>query len=407
MNRIVAMVIVFLLLLGCVPLTVFAEDTVKQIQQKVEALPLLSSIDSVESDGYAQAFSQAKNTVYALARLTEAEMEQVLGYEKAFQLYIDLIVMKAWSLLPDEPMNLENYAEQTLQLETVNSLLFNEEPLFFLAEYTEDAVNELFSPPETQMGFVSLYHIQVAYHEACDNRSQFLASLTHAQWQDVQQRDYAWELTKYPDVFTEQNVLTYAEDFVMLIYEVEDWNGKYYWLNQISEKNKKRYGELRESFELSMGIYADCFIDEIDREIARLCQYDKAVSYSPLRLQLIERPAYDKLAGQIEALELINGQRIYMEFDHIADFENYQQLFWAGAYIYGDANGDGLINASDALVILKVAVGKAQLSKARFEANDVNADGNVDAKDALYVLQYAVEKIYWFPVETELYGILT
>ena len=51
-------------------------------------------------------------------------------------------------------------------------------------------------------------------------------------------------------------------------------------------------------------------------------------------------------------------------------------------------------------------MGKAQLSKALFDANDVNADGKVDAKDALYVLQYAVEKIYWFPVEMELYGIL-
>ena len=406
MKRTIAMMIVFLLILGGIPLSVAAESTVGKVQQKVDALPALSSVESVEGETYAQAFTQAKNAVYALARLTEQEMEQVVGYEKAFQLYIDLIVMKATSLLPNEPMTLKNYAQQALQLETINSLLFNEEPLFLLAEYTEDTVNENFYPPETTKGFVSLYDIQIAYHEACDNRTKFLESLTDAQWREVQQRDYAWELTKYPDVFNDQNVLTYAKDFVMLIYEVENWEGKYFWLNQTSEKNSNRYDALRESFELSMGIFGDCFIDQIDDEIARLCQYEKAASYSPLRLQLIERPIYDTLAGQIEALEFINGERIYMKFDHWAEFENYQQLFWPASYIYGDANGDYLINAADALIILKVAVGKAQLSKALFDANDVNADGKVDAKDALYVLQYAVEKIYWFPVEMELYGIL-
>ena len=126
MKRIIAMLIVFLLLLGCVPLTVAAEGTVEQVQQKVDALPALSSVESVESEAYAQAFTQAKNAVYALARLTETEMEQVFGYEKAFQLYIDLIVMKAWSLIPSEPMTLKNYAQQVLQLETINSLLFNQ-----------------------------------------------------------------------------------------------------------------------------------------------------------------------------------------------------------------------------------------------------------------------------------------
>ena len=406
MKRIIAMLIVFLLLLGCVPLTVAAEGTVEQVQQKVDALPVLSSVESVESEAYAQALTQAKNAVYALARLTETEMEQVFGYEKAFQLYIDLIVMKAWSLIPSEPMTLKNYAQQVLQLETINSLLFNQEPLFLLTEYTEDTVNDTFKPPETQTGFVSLYHIQVAYHEACDNRTKFLESLTDAQWREVQQRDYAWELTKYPDAFTQGNVLTYAEDFVMLIYEVEDWGGKYFWLNQTSEQNKNRYDELRESFEVSMGIYADCFIDELDDEIARLCQYEKAISYSPLRLQLIERPAYDALAGKIEALQFINGERIYMRFDHYSEYESYEQVFWPSAYIYGDANGDGSVNALDALLILKVSVGKEHLSKARFDANDLNVDGSVDAKDALYVLQYAVEKIYWFPVETQMYGII-
>ena len=58
----------------------------------------------------------------------------------------------------------------------------------------------------------------------------------------------------------------------------------------------------------------------------------------------------------------------------------------------GDIDGDTVINAKDALVALKVAVGKAKLTEAQKAVADVNKDGQINAKDALEILKYAVGK---------------
>ena len=58
----------------------------------------------------------------------------------------------------------------------------------------------------------------------------------------------------------------------------------------------------------------------------------------------------------------------------------------------GDINRDGSINANDALIALRAAVGKTQLDDASIARADVNGDAAVNAKDALEILQFAVQK---------------
>lgn len=67
---------------------------------------------------------------------------------------------------------------------------------------------------------------------------------------------------------------------------------------------------------------------------------------------------------------------------------------------YGDVNDDGVVNAADALLVLKAAVGKTQLTEMQKAAAELNGDKKIDAKDALLILQYAVKKIQQFPCET-------
>jgi hypothetical protein len=64
----------------------------------------------------------------------------------------------------------------------------------------------------------------------------------------------------------------------------------------------------------------------------------------------------------------------------------------------GDVDDDNVINATDALLALQVAVGKKQITLPQQIAADVNGDGKLDAVDALLILQYAVGKIKEFPV---------
>lgn len=55
-------------------------------------------------------------------------------------------------------------------------------------------------------------------------------------------------------------------------------------------------------------------------------------------------------------------------------------------YTLGDVNGDGDVNALDAILILRAAVNLTNLSDVQEKAADMNGDGNVDALDAIKVL---------------------
>lgn len=57
----------------------------------------------------------------------------------------------------------------------------------------------------------------------------------------------------------------------------------------------------------------------------------------------------------------------------------------------GDVNGDGVVNAADALIIQQALVGvQLQASVRLFPAGDANCDGKLEILDALLVLQHAV-----------------
>ncbi len=58
----------------------------------------------------------------------------------------------------------------------------------------------------------------------------------------------------------------------------------------------------------------------------------------------------------------------------------------------GNPNGDEGVNAKDALLVLKIAVGKLTSFANQETAADVNNDGKIDAKDALEILKKAVGK---------------
>ena len=56
----------------------------------------------------------------------------------------------------------------------------------------------------------------------------------------------------------------------------------------------------------------------------------------------------------------------------------------------GDVNGDGKVDASDALLALQDSVELTQLNEEQRQKADMNGDGKVDASDALAMLQKSV-----------------
>ncbi len=56
----------------------------------------------------------------------------------------------------------------------------------------------------------------------------------------------------------------------------------------------------------------------------------------------------------------------------------------------GDVSGDGMVDAKDALRILKYAIGQYEIKNEYFTASDIDKNGVVDAKDALRVLKNSI-----------------
>lgn len=58
--------------------------------------------------------------------------------------------------------------------------------------------------------------------------------------------------------------------------------------------------------------------------------------------------------------------------------------------IYGDVNGDGVINVTDAIIVLRHVVGLQSIPPEQLPAADVNDDGDINVVDAISILRYIV-----------------
>ena len=74
---------------------------------------------------------------------------------------------------------------------------------------------------------------------------------------------------------------------------------------------------------------------------------------------------------------------------------------------YGDVNGDGIIDISDAMLICQIYLGNVAPTDTQKKAAEVNGDGIIDISDAMMVCQYYLGNIAKFPVEKENQSAIT
>ena len=67
--------------------------------------------------------------------------------------------------------------------------------------------------------------------------------------------------------------------------------------------------------------------------------------------------------------------------------------------LYGDADRNGVVDANDALLVLKIAARMTESNPETESIADVDGNKTVDANDALLILQKAAKLIDRFPVE--------
>ena len=59
----------------------------------------------------------------------------------------------------------------------------------------------------------------------------------------------------------------------------------------------------------------------------------------------------------------------------------------------GDVNGDGLVSAADAALVLRYDAGLIDLSDPKLEAADMDGDGQVTSLDAKAILKYVAGRL--------------
>ena len=67
---------------------------------------------------------------------------------------------------------------------------------------------------------------------------------------------------------------------------------------------------------------------------------------------------------------------------------------------YGDVNGDGIINSTDAAIVYRSVNGRYTLTDSQKLSADVNGDGAVNSTDAALIYRYTNGKMSKFPAES-------
>jgi len=92
----------------------------------------------------------------------------------------------------------------------------------------------------------------------------------------------------------------------------------------------------------------------------------------------------------VDGIPVLDQSKTELELDYVA-------FMAEGDAAAGDVNGDGVIDSTDARLVLQYAVGKIDAAALNTAAADVNGDNKVDSTDARLILQHAVGKIKEFP----------
>lgn len=112
-------------------------------------------------------------------------------------------------------------------------------------------------------------------------------------------------------------------------------------------------------------------------------------------LRIAEAPLIDgRAAFTLDAGALPAGERAVVQvraYDREGNLIGSRFLTLRASAVPGDVNGDGLVNSSDARLVLQYTVELTALTSAQLAAADVDGNGQVNSSDARRMLQTAVQ----------------
>jgi hypothetical protein len=129
--------------------------------------------------------------------------------------------------------------------------------------------------------------------------------------------------------------------------------------------------------------------------------YDEGDHGTYQTIDIVQSPGYLRVSiTPEEALVEYVSSASYTDGDVVAYYTIEPNAYEPPEPLLGDANHDGLVNSTDALVVLKGDVGIDISQHCPIECGDVNDDGYVNSTDALIILKYDVGLSITQPVGT-------
>ncbi|MBR3844363.1 MAG: dockerin type I repeat-containing protein [Clostridia bacterium] len=396
--------IIFLLVALMMSTTCFSgvlaqEVTVEGVTAKIEALPEYEDFSAVTDEGLDKALEDAREIIIALASLSDEDFELVTNSAKVFDLYVGLSILKMREGMPAEIPQKEEVVQQ-LKWAYENSIVTDTDalPLELLLDYTSPVESEdpdlydtfggtLYSDYSTDMlGVISRI-------------TAVLTTMTEDEVAVLGNEAFSWILGIFPEQVTIDNFWDYAT----AIYDLKDIVGlEVNNLEGLSQELVAKYQALVDSFDSLVQDERPFVIEQLDSLIAQKCDVEAATASSTLALTIYHEPICDALFYKIDLLSMLYEEDACDLLSNYDMYSEYESVVYAWDYDYidyGDLNEDYEVDAKDALMVLKVAVGKIEIDDYIYMLGDVDGNGDLDAKDALYILKYAVGKIEYFPVE--------
>ncbi len=395
--------VVFLLVALMLTTTCFSgvlaeEIAVESVAAKLETLPEIESFTASTDEGFEQAIDDALLVIEEMATLSDDDFYSLENSAKAFDLYVGLSYMKLKEGLPTTiPANFEEFMEQYENFYVLYQSEF--ELLSLLTEYTSLQEGEDMEYPLT-LGDAMESEYSNELMEVVVRLAAAATTFTEEEQAAIELQTLLWQLEEFPESFTVENFWDYAILFESYLEGVS--------LENVPEAEAQKLQALQTSYDYLVMDERFALTDELDKRIAAVCDVEAVLSASELGRLYFHQIPCDEIGYYIDYAGMLYEEDASSFLTNYGLYEEYATAVYAGESddfegFFGDLNGDWFVDAKDALIVLKMAVGKMEMTDDDLWYGDVDGNGELDAKDALNILKYAVGKIEYFPVEEYLY----
>lgn len=391
---------VFLLAMLILSTTCFSgvmaqEVSLESVAAKIEALPNYEDFSASTDDGFDKAIDDALKVIEEMANLSDDDFYSLENSSKAFDLYVGLSYMKLKEGLPTQiPTNKEELMQQIQAFYTISDS--GMDLVSLLTGYTSVQEGEDMEYVQT-LGDVLEAEFSNELMEVIVRLAAAVTTLTDEEKAAMELEVLLMGLEKLPETFTVENFWDYA------IYFEDGLNG--FPLDDVTGTDLERLQRLQASYDYLVMDERFALTEELDKRIAAVCDVEAAESASELGKVYFHQIPCDEIGYYINYIGMLYEEDASAFLTNYELFEEYQTAVYSDSYdaaIFGDLNGDWFVDAKDALIVLKMSVGKKEITDDALWYGDVDGNSELDAKDALYILRYSVNKIDMFPVEEDI-----